>query len=121
MNILAVFIGGGLGSLARYGISRLVQMNTKTVFPVGTLVANVLSCIVVALVLNYLLEKQLMHSAWRLLLVVGFCGGFSTFSTFSYETWELIRSGNMLYAGLNVVVSLVACIVLIVLLSKRVV
>ena len=110
-NILAVFIGGGLGSLARYGISELVRVNFRSSFPVATLCSNVLSCIVLALAVGMFADK--ISPGMKLFIIAGFCGGFSTFSTFSYETIELIRSGNTLIALLNVLISVIVCFAII--------
>jgi len=118
-NILLVFLGGGLGSLARFGISEIVKNNFKSSFPIATLCSNVLSCLVLALMVGMFSGKVDANPAMKTLIVVGFCGGFSTFSTFSYETAELMRSGNMLYAIANILISVVVCIALVYFLSKQ--
>jgi CrcB protein len=97
-NLLLVFLGGGLGSIVRYGISLFVKANFSTKFPVATLLSNVISCVVLALAVGYFSEKAGANPTLRTFIVIGFCGGFSTFSTFSYETMELMRSGNMVLA-----------------------
>jgi CrcB protein len=118
-NLLLIFLGGGFGSLARFGISELVRTNFKSSFPVATLCSNVLSCIILALTVVYVNGKEEGNPAFRTLVVVGFCGGLSTFSTFSYETVELMRSGNMLLAIANILISVSVCIVLIWFLAKQ--
>ncbi|MCE2495301.1 MAG: CrcB family protein [Flavobacteriales bacterium] len=105
---LAIFIGGGLGSLARFATGKAaVSLMPRAYFPVGTFAANMLSIVVFALVFNWLQRQQLTLSAetWRAALLVGFCGGFSTFSTFSFETFELFKMGHTGWAIANVVVS----------------
>ena len=109
MNWLAIFIGGGLGSLSRFGISKLVLSFSAPVFPWATLIANVLSCVILVLGLNYLNSRDLL--TWeKYFLVVGFCGGFSTFSTFAYETFELMKSNHYLFAILNIIISVLLCL-----------
>jgi len=118
-QLLAVFIGGGLGSLARYGISIFVLQQFKSNLPIGTLLANLLSCAILGLMWGVFSDKLVAYPALKLLVVVGFCGGFSTFSTFSYETFELMRLNQIGYALLNVVLSVVACTSVIYLLSRN--
>ena len=118
-NLLFVFLGGGLGSIARYGISEMVKSNFKTAFPVATLCSNVISCLILAFAVGIFSYKTGSNPALKLLIVVGFCGGFSTFSSFSYETVELMRTGNTLIAIANIVISVTVCIGLIYFLSKQ--
>jgi CrcB protein len=104
MNVVYVFIAGGIGCVCRWGLSvGLRQLSAS--LPVATFVANIAACLVLALAV--LLYKT--HSASgsvKLLLLTGFCGGLSTFSTFSYETMELVKAGSYVYAGINVLANL---------------
>lgn len=103
-----VAIGGLVGSVARYWLSGVTQAWTGTAFPSGTLVVNVLGSFVIGLVMALSLERGAIHDDLRILLTTGFCGGFTTMSTFSYETLALLRDGEQLLALGNVGGTLVA-------------
>jgi CrcB protein len=119
---LAIFIGGGLGSLARFAAGRIARVYLPhAYFPVGTFLANMGSIILFALVFSWLQKQEVNLSAetWRAALLVGFCGGFSTFSTFSFETFELWKNGHMPWAIANIVVSVGVGVGLFILLLKN--
>ena len=103
MNWLLVFIGGGLGSTARYAISTVTK--SLMPFPIGTLTVNVVGSFLMGMLVTFLIGKNFSESA-RLLLAVGFLGGFTTFSSFSIETLTLFEKGNILAAMSNVVLNL---------------
>src|SRR5438046_232748 len=96
MNIVYVFIGGGIGCVSRFVLSIFFTRLQLFSFPWSTLVANVFSCIVFGLAVFFIGEKDLFSpgSYIRPLLLTGFCGGLSTFSTFSFETFELLKRGD---------------------------
>jgi fluoride exporter len=105
-----VAIGGLVGSVARYWLSGATQSLTGAGFPSGTLVVNVLGSFVIGLVMALSLERGAIDDDLRILLTSGFCGGFTTMSTFSYETLALVRDGEQLLALGNVGGTLVACL-----------
>lgn len=120
IQFLLVFLGGGLGSAARWGVSKLVAQNFNHFFPLATLISNVLSCIILIGLMVFFTEKKLLSQNLELLLLVGFCGGFSTFSTFSLDTVLLFRTGHAAYAVFNIAVSAVLCIGIVYLISKKI-
>jgi CrcB protein len=107
---LLVALGGLLGSVARYSLAGAVQQLTEIEFPAGTLAVNVIGSLVIGLVMGLSLERGLVDDDLRIFLTTGFCGGFTTMSTFSYETMALLRDGEGLLALGNVSVSCVACL-----------
>lgn len=98
MNWLLVFLGGGLGSVLRYGISKYYsELQPASVFPWATMTSNIISCFIAGLVFA-LLSKQTISQEYKWLLIVGFCGGFSTFSAFSYETLNMVQQHQWIEA-----------------------
>ncbi|MDP4821737.1 MAG: fluoride efflux transporter CrcB [Saprospiraceae bacterium] len=104
-----IFIGGGLGSICRYALSAWIA-GFKFTFPLGTFAANVLASFLLGFVLGAGLRYTLPEPL-RWLLISGFCGGFSTFSTFSGETWQLWSQGNTSLAVLNITANVLSCLV----------
>jgi len=117
-NLFVVFIGGGIGSVVRFGISMAMYNYYRTVFPLATLLSNIFSCFILGLTIYLLGEKFNTEMSLRLLIITGFCGGFSTFSAFSFDTVELMKHGYISYAVLNVLVSISACLGIIYLLTR---
>ncbi|MBK8847353.1 MAG: CrcB family protein [Bacteroidetes bacterium] len=107
MNWLMVFIGGGLGCIARHGINVLL-LSKNLQFPLATLIVNALSCFIMGLMANALLQQN--QTLTRMFLLVGLCGGFSTFSAFTFESMTLIQQGNWSIAGVNIIANMVLCI-----------
>lgn len=118
LNLLLIFIGGGIGCLSRYGVSKLILASPEQQFPIATLVSNAVSVVVMGIALGMFAGK-LQNEAWRAFIIIGFCGGFSTFSTFSLETLELIRKGNYLFAAGNIVLSISLCMIILAVLTKK--
>ena len=108
IRLLLIAIGGAAGSLARYLVSGLVQRLTTPYFPTGTFAVNVIGCLVVGFVGGLATTRSEFSVEARLLLIVGLCGGFTTFSAFSWETLELLRHDAVWRAGLNAGGQLVA-------------
>ena len=94
-QLLLIFVGGGLGSVLRYLISK--SLNFETAFiPFGTFTVNILGSLLLGLILGIAAKSDIFNSNIVLLLTVGFCGGFTTFSSFAFENQALLRSGDYL-------------------------
>ncbi len=107
---ILVGLGGMLGAMARYALSGWVSDATTGRFPYGTLVVNLIGSFVIGFFLVLALEKFSWNPDLRIFFTVGFLGAFTTFSTFSYETVELLRGGAYLIAAANMGVSLFGCL-----------
>jgi CrcB protein len=111
MNWLVVFIGGGIGSAVRYGLG-LAFSKSNLSLPVATLSANVISCLIFAITLTAFQQKLQDQPGLKVFILTGICGGLSTFSTFSFETFELLKQQNYLWASANILLSLLLCILI---------
>jgi CrcB protein len=107
MRTCVVAMGGLLGSVARFWLGAAVQRINASDFPIGTLAVNVLGSFVIGLVMAASLERGTPGPTARLFLTIGFCGGFTTMSTFSYETLALLRDGQTAFALGNIAASVV--------------
>jgi CrcB protein len=110
MLLIGVF--GALGCLLRYALSGWVYGLLGRGFPYGTLAVNVLGAFLVGFIMEVSLRSTLVPGDLRAGLTIGFLGGLTTFSTFSYETFKLLEDGELLYAGANVLLSVATCVVL---------
>ncbi len=111
-TLLLVGTGGFLGSVSRFLASRYMQENFPTPFPFGTFFVNVVGCFLIGLIYGFSERSALLTPGWKMFLAVGFCGGFTTFSTFANENLALLRDGEFyyffLYTGLSVFLGIAA-------------
>lgn len=112
-QIALVFIGGGLGSVLRFAVSKF--LNQSTGFPYGTFLVNVLGSLLLGIALGYAMKNNSISSGGTLLVATGFCGGFTTFSTFIFESQALFRSGNWWYFGLYTIGSFALAMIFVLL------
>ena len=105
-NLILVFIGGGFGSVLRFAIGKWLN-NSNHVIPYGTFAANILGSLLIGLILGYAAKNDTLTQNHTLLLATGFCGGFTTFSTFAYENHEFLKSGDFTSFALYTIASFV--------------
>lgn len=108
LEVIIVTIGGGFGSAARYLVSTWAAARFGSEFPYGTLIVNIVGCFIIGAFVTMTTERLIISPYWRLFVTVGIVGGFTTFSSFSYETMHLLQETDVLRAfynvGLNVIV-----------------
>ena len=109
-RILAIAAGGAVGSVLRYWLSNGVHALLGRGFPYGTLVVNVVGSLLMGFLFVLFLDRLTNEAVLRAGVLIGVLGGFTTFSTFSIETWNLIEDGALLRAGMNAGLSLVLCL-----------
>jgi CrcB protein len=109
--VLLVALGGAVGSIARYLMASRIQTATGWHFPLGTVLVNILGCFLIGILYVLLVARHDPKHELRALLITGVMGGFTTFSSFSLETVTMALNGHYGGATLNVVVSVVACLV----------
>jgi len=109
-NLFAIAIGGSLGAVMRYLTSTSVHRIFGSEFPYGTLTVNVAGSLLMGFISILLLERFMLAEYWRAIIIIGFLGAFTTFSTFSMETFNLIQSGEMAKAFVNMFISILLCL-----------
>lgn len=110
MHLVYIGIFGGLGCVARYFTSNLTYQLFGRSLPYGTLAVNVIGSFLLGLIMNFALRSDMVSPELRVGLSVGFMGGFTTFSTFSYETLKLLEEGSLWQAGANIALNVVICL-----------
>jgi CrcB protein len=109
-QVLAVAVGGAVGSVLRFWMSTFVHSFVSRAFPYGTLAVNVLGCLAMGFLFVLFVERFVDNTVWRAAILIGVLGGFTTFSSFSIETFNLIEQGEALRALANVMLSVVLCL-----------
>jgi len=114
INAALVGSGGFLGALARYGLSGLVHRQFPlATFPYGTLVVNLSGCLAIGVLAGFAESRQLFGPEFRIFALIGLLGGFTTFSTFGYETFAMIRDAEYVHAAANIGVQVIAGLALV--------
>ncbi len=108
--LVLIFFGGGLGSVTRFLLGKWVNGLHTINFPLGTLAVNVVACFVLGFVVGLADHKQMLSADARIFWAIGFCGGFSTFSTFSMETLQLFQQPNVVSGAVYIVASVALCV-----------
>lgn len=110
-QVVMVFLGGGLGSVLRYGISKYLNPYFPS-FYLGTFLVNCIGCLLIGLILGYAAKNSFLNESQSLLLATGFCGGFTTFSTFAFENHTLLKNGDYIsfltYTAASIILGIAA-------------
>lgn len=110
MNYLWIALGAVVGASARYFLSTQIARHFSTTFPYGTLLINTTGSLVLGFFLAYSTERVLLNPRWRMLVAIGFCGSYTTFSSYAFESFALMEQGQWLLTGANVMASNVLCL-----------
>ena len=121
INYILVAAGAAIGGALRYWLTDVAHKIIETTFPIGTLSVNVIGSFLLGIMVYYLDSSELLSSHLKILLMIGFCGGFTTFSTFSFETIELFRNSEYLLGIGNILLNVfltLAALVLAIIIAK---
>ena len=110
-NYIWIAVGAVAGASARYFLSTLIARDISSAFPYGTLLINITGSLVVGFFLVFSTERALLDPRWRLLVAIGFCGSYTTFSSYAFESFALMEQGQWLLTGINIVASNALCLV----------
>ena len=105
VNYLWIALGAVVGASVRYFLSLWIARNFSSTFPYGTLLINVTGSLLVGFFLVFTTERVLLDPKWRLLVVIGFCGSYTTFSSYAYESFALMERGQWISVGINIAAS----------------
>lgn len=112
--LLLAGVGSFIGGIGRFALGRFVQSVTHSLFPWGTFAVNIIGSFIIGLLFGISLRYNFLTTEWKIFLIVGICGGFTTFSSFSLENLELLKAGHinqfLLYATSSVLVGLIAAV-----------
>ena len=111
INVIAIFIGGGIGSVLRYLTCVVMLQCFNTSLPAATFVVNFVGSLILGLLFAIFVDRPEINPALKVALTVGFCGGLTTFSTFSFELFEMIRNAEFIQAIVYTLLSVIICIV----------
>jgi fluoride exporter len=114
LNYLWIALGAIVGATARYFLNLLIARDFSSSFPYGTLLINVTGSLIAGFFLVFSTERVLLDPRWRLLVVIGFCGSYTTFSSYAYESFALMEHGQWLLTGINIVGSNVLSLIAVV-------
>ena len=112
LKIFLIALFGAAGTLARYGLQGVVQIRMGGTFPYGTLLINLTGCFLLGLIGQFTLNRMVISADWRIAIAVGFFGGYTTFSSFGWETAKMLEEGEWLRASTYVGASVIASLLL---------
>jgi fluoride exporter len=108
LNLFLIAIGGALGSVSRYTLSIVILRVSGTLFPLGTFVVNAIGCLVFGAIAGAASQRVQLAPPMRLFLLTGILGGFTTFSSYAFESYTLVRDGQFLWASMNIAGQVIA-------------